>query len=514
LAIMEDEEVEPDPVQTIKSASITLGVIPDVQVEDWAQFFETGDIRFENFKYEALLQGLPKNGLRSLFWKIFLGYIPPNPQQWAEVLQPKRQTFTDHLNTLQDMPDIGDPLGAMVSEDTGVSWSDYYIDKELKETIELDLGRCHTDIPFFRSPATKSSMLNVLMVYSKKDSIDGYKQGMHEILANLIMVNAACAHACLKNFSSDHKLRLAMDTDYIEHDTYWMFVEIMKNMGQYFHRTDKNSEPPVVKKCKYIQHTLLRKLDPKLSEYLRHIQISPQLYGMRWYRLFFAQEFHIRDACHMWDSIFAEYQDAKSFELVDYIVCAMLRYVRSRIISKEQTTVYKTLMHFPPVEDCWVLVQAAINLRDQENQLVKAKPQTPRQVKMNRVAESRKKPTLVQKAFQKVIYAADDVARFAGGKPTRKIDEGYKKAYERVVAVHNALSKKCSDMVEDMSKIQLESEFSEQGAFEKIIAETKMLRDSLSGNLDLQTIDQWLQKSGISLSYPENADAPEHPLAM
>lgn len=26
-----------------------------------------------------------------------------------------------------------------------------------------------------------------------------------------------------------------MDPNYLEHDTYWMFVEIMKNMSQYFY---------------------------------------------------------------------------------------------------------------------------------------------------------------------------------------------------------------------------------------------------------------------------------------
>lgn len=480
------------------SASAELGHIPDVSLEEWARFFETGDIRHENFKFEALLKGLPRNGLRSLFWKIFLGYIPPDPSDWLNILQPQREAFSEMLESLQGMPDSGDPLGALSGE---VGWSEYYVDIELKETIELDLDRCHNDIDFF-CPATSSSMLNILMVYSKKNSKDGYKQGMHEILANLIMVNFACAHACLKNFSSDHPLRAAMDNDYIEHDTYWMFLEVMKNMGQYFFRAEKNQEPPVVKKCKYIQHSLLRKVDPKLSEYLRHIQISPQLYGMRWYRLFFAQEFHIRDVCLMWDAIFAEYQDAQNFELVDYIICAMLRYVRARIISKQQTAVYKTLLHFPPVEDVWVLVQAAITFRDQ-SMVSKANPKPQSQPKKNGIVveSSKKKPTLVEKAIRKVALAADDIARFAGGKPTRRAEnEDYKKAYDRIVTLHEGLSKKVNDMVTDMSTVQLESGLQDQGAVEKVVAEMKMLRDSLDGNLDMETISGWLQKAGITLS--------------
>jgi len=489
----------------ILSASAELGHVPDVSPEEWARFFETGDIRHENFKYEALLKGLPRNGLRSLFWKIFLGYIPPDPADWQAVLQPKREAFTEMLESLQGMPDSGDPLGALSGE---VGWSEYYVDIELKETIELDLKRCHCDIDFF-CPATTTSMLNILMVYSKKNSEDGYKQGMHEILANLIMVNFACAHACLKNFSQEHPLRMAMNTDYIEHDTYWMFLEVMKNMGQYFFRAEKNQEPPVVKKCKYIQHTLLRKVDSKLSEYLRHIQISPQLYGMRWYRLFFAQEFHIRDVCLMWDPIFAEYQDAKNFELVDYIVCAMLRYVRARIISKQQTSVYQTLLHFPPVEDVWVLVQAAISVRDQCTQVSKPKPKAQKQSTKNVASESKKKQTLVEKAFKRVALAADDIARFAGGKPTRRAEnEDYKKAYDRIVLLHEGLSKKVNEMVNDMSGIQVESGVHDRAAIEKVVAELKMLRDSLEGNLDMETIATWLTKAGIKLMHIPEADHP------
>merc|ERR1719483_2031553 len=151
----------------------------------------------------------------------------------------------------------------------------------------------------------------------------------------------------------------------------------------------------------------------------------------------------------MWDGIFAEYQDAQNFELVDYIVCAMLRYVRARIISKQQTAVYKTLLHFPPVENVWVLVQSAITLRDQCLQQSSAKEKT----KIN----SKKNTTLVDKAFKKLALAADDIARFAGGKPTRRAEnEDYKRAYERIVLLHEALSKKVNEMVTDLGSIQID----------------------------------------------------------
>ena len=60
----------------------------------------------------------------------------------------------------------------------------------------------------------------------------------------------------------------------------------------------------------------------------------------------------------------------------------------------------------------------------------------------------KKKATLVDKAFKKLALAADDIARFAGGKPTRRAEnEDYKRAYERIVLLHEALSKKVNEMV-------------------------------------------------------------------
>eukprot|EP00494_Astrolonche_serrata_P022944 UN23201 len=148
-------------------------------------------------------------------------------------------------------------------------------------------------------------LLNILFVFSKQGSTFKYRQGMNELLAPILMVNATCCDAIEKNFKKDHPLRVACDPKYIEHDTYWMFHEITKNLLKYFYH-DGKSEHPIVQKCKYIQNKLLRKLDPELSNHLVKIQVEPQLYGLRWFRLFLTREFHIDDVCHLWDAILAE----------------------------------------------------------------------------------------------------------------------------------------------------------------------------------------------------------------
>lgn len=491
----------------IKNASCILGRIPDVPQEAWDNLFETGDIRFENFKYTALLKGLAKDGLRSLFWKIFLNYIPVDNSFWADVLAPKRAAYDEFIDKLKGIPDAGDPLG-VAPVDNSEGWGDFFGDKELTQTIQLDLSRTYPEEPFFEHEDIQNKMLNILLVYSKQNSDFGYRQGMNELLAPLIMVNCVCAHACMTNFPETHPLRVANDYQYIEADTYWLFVEMMKHMSQYFYHAG-SGEHPCIKKSKFIQNNLLRRVDPKLSSYLRELQIEPQLYGLRWYRLFFTREFHIRDCCHLWDCIFAEYQNSgtNDFLIVDYICCAMLVYMRSRVMGKEYHVVLKTLLKYPPVEDPWVLVQSAQNLRQKIPHNPNVPSKLPRPTKALKVVrETKKKPTLLDKALKKVGDAVDDVSRSFTGKPTRKAEhEEYKGAYERLVNMQDALGKKCGLMVDGLSKIEFEPSGESESAqeFYTIIAELKLLRDSLAGSLDAETVQKWLAESGCPVAKTE-----------
>ena len=112
--------------------------------------------------------------------------------------------------------------------------------------------------------------------------------------------------------STDKKVGLwevVQDIRYIEHDTYFMFSEIMSIMGQYFINAESKEVPPVVERSKRIQGQFLRQMDTQLAQHLLKINLTPQLYGLRWIRLFFSREFHLRDVCVVWDAIFGAYSE-------------------------------------------------------------------------------------------------------------------------------------------------------------------------------------------------------------
>ena len=62
---------------------------------------------------------------------------------------------------------------------------------------------------------------------------------------------------------------------------------------------------PLLRKCAYLQGIRLKACDPTLHTRLAALGIEPQLYLLRWLRLFFGREFHLEDVKAIWDAIFA-----------------------------------------------------------------------------------------------------------------------------------------------------------------------------------------------------------------
>jgi TBC1 domain family protein 5 len=102
---------------------------------------------------------------------------------------------------------------------------------------------------------------------------------------------------------------LVLSRDYVEHDTYTLFSNLMTNMLSWydpnlsiptsFSGSSQLGAPgasihvqPIVAKCARI-HELLKKVDFELWKRMEELQIEPQIYGIRWLRLLFLREFPI-----------------------------------------------------------------------------------------------------------------------------------------------------------------------------------------------------------------------------
>ncbi|GBG33619.1 TBC1 domain family member 5 [Hondaea fermentalgiana] len=340
----------------------------------------------------ASLQGL---GARSLAWRAACGTLPvaASPRAiaatWPNVAADLRREYEALRESLVVDPDEaaddgdfdplgGDPLGAAATgakahgssgAKTGVSnpWEEFHKDKELLEEIRQDLERLYPTgcDDFFMEPTVSKVLQGVLFTWSKLHPDTSYRQGMHELAAPLLYCLHADATAANRARTSQppaldeaavligEALKHVFDATYLEHDLFWLFERVMRDMKPMFAVTSSarsqddirkareamkqaskrnralgsgmgqesrassylegNSDdatpptlPPILLVAEEIQNVILSKVDGALQQHLSKLTIEPQVYALRWIRLLFGREFPIDQVMVLWDAMFAE----------------------------------------------------------------------------------------------------------------------------------------------------------------------------------------------------------------
>jgi len=391
--------------EEVSRMRIVLGVSEktDTQVvNEFKKLIDGGKVNVVRLRHLAITGKLIRDDVRSLAWKLFLGYLPPDTSAWKDILHAKREEYVKlkgkriKPDQEDDDPNLNNPL----MDEADSKWNQYFKDIEMIKTIKLDLRRTYPELSFFAREQTQMQMLNILFTWSKSHPEISYRQGMNELLAPILLINTVqrsmdsvqlrglsasnendyervegekvstrkFIKPSIKNdvslellssaFEEDETMRLfrlAQDSAFVEHDSYVAFSLMMNSMGHFYQRDQKKEGSlPIIQKCHDIQSKLLYKVDSEYSNYLNDIGIVPQLYGLRWIRLLFSREFHIRDVCGLWDGIFS-----KGFEIVDFLCVAMLLYIREEVMGKDQNQALRRIMKYPPVEDVHVLILKA-----------------------------------------------------------------------------------------------------------------------------------------------------------
>ena len=140
---------------------------------------------------------------------------------------------------------------------------------------------------FFREPSTKKKMLDILFIYSKLNPDTGYRQGMHEILAPIIWV-VECDALDSASLPMDHQpqnegielMRMALNSDYIEHDSFNLFCAVMQTTKSFYEMGQTKDSSPIVARCHRIHEEILAVVDSELANHLQVIGILPQVYLM------------------------------------------------------------------------------------------------------------------------------------------------------------------------------------------------------------------------------------------
>ncbi|PYH40949.1 GTPase-activating protein GYP6 [Aspergillus saccharolyticus JOP 1030-1] len=305
---------------------------------------------------------LCNDGLRSICWKAFLLFDDLDRAQWPRKLSDSRSAyvalkahFLKYIEHPDDLESTVDPL----ADDVESPWQTLRNDEQTRADISQDVDRCLQENFFFREPATKSKMIDILFIYAKLNPDLGYRQGMHEVLAPLLWVvdrDAIETHPLKESGeaeASDDAMLQLLDASYVEHDSFALFCSVMQNVRVYYeHNRTRSSNGqmdviPIVHQCERLHNELLVTADLELADHLQTLEILPQIFLTRWMRLLFGREFVFQDVLQIWDLLFAEGLRA---ELIDYVCVAMLLRIRWQLLSADSSSALSILLRYPSPE--------------------------------------------------------------------------------------------------------------------------------------------------------------------
>jgi TBC1 domain family protein 5 len=171
---------------------------------------------------------------------------------------------------------------------------------------------------------------------------------MHEILAPILWVverDAIELGESSKTLGEDALIKAIFDAEYIEHDAFALFGQVMQSAKNFYEQTTTyGRENPMVARSRRIFNEMLPLVDSRLAAHLENIDIVPQIFLMRWIRLLFGREFAFDEMLTVWDVIFAE--DA-TLEIVDHISLAMLLRIHWDLINADYNAALTLLLKYP-----------------------------------------------------------------------------------------------------------------------------------------------------------------------
>ncbi|GAN10645.1 TBC1 domain family member 5 [Mucor ambiguus] len=371
----------------------------------WDIIFNDPNLSLNSLRHRAVAGSVCQNGLRSVCWKIFLGYLPTlEVSKWPSLQLEQRQHYTNLKRKYIEEPaenmnkegeeDLSDNNPLALSDSN--PWQQYFADTEIRKVIRQDVERTFPDVDFFRENDVQQRLTDILFIYCKLNREVSYRQGMHELLAPFYWILATesldASQIDQHHVDPASKLMLqVLDSAFVEHDAYILFDKLM-TFGKSWYEfneevpsrkpanssakpdllsnnipkpTDSARLNPIVMTCHRIHHEYLRTVDPLLYRHLESFGIEPQLYGIRWIRLLFGREFDIYELLKLWDAIFA--QDP-TLNIVEYVCLVILLRMRDQCkyptIYGDYAECLTMLMRPPQITKPASLVEQAKNLQE------------------------------------------------------------------------------------------------------------------------------------------------------
>ena len=270
--------------------------------------------------------------LRSIVWKINLGYLPIDNEQWENILKSKRTSYFYYKEAIKkkllEEYNLYENYEKMKKEEKDEL--DKKSNKLLLEQICKDVNRTHNQMDFFFKLTDDTNKLSqkelidlmdnrrncsmkdikdiykinikethadviirILIIYSIFSPDISYVQGMNEILAPIYYT-----------FSFDKQYGVEENIENIEADVFWTFDSLMSKIKDSFNREKDHEDIGVSGKVERLKK-MLYLVDIQLYEHFEKYNVEYYTFAYRWFILFFSQEFLMIDILRLWDYLFA-----------------------------------------------------------------------------------------------------------------------------------------------------------------------------------------------------------------
>ena len=305
-----------------------------------------------------------------MVWKINLGYLPLDSEEWTKTFIEKRKLYDYYKAQFHNL--LKNELKSFENKSQEeIQELEKTTNKVLLEEINKDVNRTHTTMSFFFQPLddkkiysqkeikniienrrnctnidinstykinieeTHADVLSrILFIYCKFSPDVSYVQGMNEILAPIYYT-----------FCYD-KIYDIFDYKEIEADTFWSFYFLMDKIKKVFIREEDENDSGIKGKAKILSK-LLKLMDFSIYNHLEKYNIEFSMFSYRWFILFFSQEFLMIDILRLWDYVFSE--DNK-FKKIYYLSLAILLIKKDDILVSDLSEILDMLQNLKKID--------------------------------------------------------------------------------------------------------------------------------------------------------------------
>ena len=260
---------------------------------------------------EISWMGIPQQ-FRARIWRLFLDYEPISTDQAAATLEHKRNDYRDCLNRL-------------FSASQQQLWTSSQ--RQTLHQISIDLPR--TRLALLRNERVNLLFQHVLFVWAVRHPASGYVQGMNDILVPFFFAFVADRLGeSIDTVAARTEMDCLDDTKLmeIEADCFWCFGKLLDGIQDVF----TMDQPGLYRMIDALEE-VIKKVEPKLSEWMAHENIRLCNFAVRWMNCLLVREFPIPLLFRIWDLFMSDHSKIAATQV--YICAAMMSHLAPSLIN-------------------------------------------------------------------------------------------------------------------------------------------------------------------------------------